>query len=145
MGVAGGVMTTYDLYQVPHFMVEEYFPLVQDNLLRAMKACNSDESLEQLRRKLISGLAQLWIVSRDNVAIVASGTTEILNANSGARILQITTLGGADLEQWMHLWPKMEVFAKAEKCDKVRLHGRRGWQKIMKDYHEPWVTLEKAI
>lgn len=138
-------MTTYDLYQVPHFMVDDYFPLVRDFLVRAMEACNSDDTIDNLKARLNRELAQLWIVSRDNVAIVAAGTTEILNANSGLRILQVTALGGTDIERWMHLWPKMEVFAKAEKCDKVRFHGRKGWAKVMKDYREPWHTYEKDI
>ena len=38
------------------------------------------------------------------------------------------------MKLWLHLLDGIEAFARAEGCDAMRIIGRKGWARVLKDY-----------
>ena len=45
----------------------------------------------------------------------------------------------------LHLVSLIEDFARAEGCALMRASGRAGWARLLRDYRQPYVVLEKEI
>lgn len=105
-----------------------------------------DETEEDARRLLRLGKAQLWI-THNGRGIKAAAITRLATVPNGRRICFCMACGGEDFDTWIQIGlQEIEKFARANKCDAVRISGRRGWRKIkVHGYVEPFVILEKAI
>jgi hypothetical protein len=133
-----------ELLAVAPDFVERFWPLVKDHVARSLVRCGGEDTVEHIKWKLLTARAQLWVIV-ENQNVIASGTTEILISNSGIRFLHVMTLGGRGLSAWQHLWGKIEIYARVERCQKIRFEGRPGWAKVLKDYRQPWRVFEKAL
>ena len=104
--------------------------------------CN--DTFERVERAVHDGSALLWL-AWNGERILGAAVTEIWN-NPARRICAIIACGGDQINSWLTAClPKIEAFAKAEQCECVHLEGRRGWSRVLKDYEQPWVTLEKKL
>ncbi len=103
-----------------------------------------DDVLEMYRKRM----CQLWMMVRDKV-IVGAVVSEIVNYVSGKKVLRLlvcgsdtnTTLAGR-LEIGMGV---MEGFARDEGCSSVLIEGRRGWGRVLPEYHEVSTMFEKEL
>lgn len=94
---------------------------------------------------LAAGKGQLWL-SVEGGKIVAALTTSIVPMRNGLA-LRVITCGGSRLDLWKdHHW-RIEEFARAEGCDRIRSEGRPGWTRVLAGdgYKVVGVTLEKRI
>ncbi len=105
-----------------------------------------DETEEDARKLLEAGQAQLWI-AHDGRGIRAAAVTRLATVSNGRRICFAMVCGGEGVKEWASHLGDIEKFAKANKCDAVRLSGRRGWRAVFtpQGYKEPFVVLEKAL
>lgn len=85
----------------------------------------------------------LWIVW-DGSAIIASVVTEIGGIN-GRKICTIVACGGVRLERFISLISGIEKYAADEGCSAVRIIGRHGWRRVLRDYYIRGVQLEKGL
>jgi hypothetical protein len=69
--------------------------------------------------------------------------TELL-ATEWRKVCCVVACGGEGLD-WPLLIKPLEQFAKHEGCSAVRIMGREGWQRVLKDYRRRRVVLEKEI
>ena len=97
----------------------------------------------EVEQAVRSGAALLWL-AWEGESIKAAAVTEICAAN-GEKFCTIVACGGHDRGQWLHLLEGLESHAKAEGCDTMRVYGRRGWGKLLKDYRVTRVLLEKTL
>jgi hypothetical protein len=97
----------------------------------------------EVEHSVRSGGALLWL-AWEGETIKAAAVTEISEAN-GEKFCTIVACGGHDRGQWLHLLAGLESHAKAEGCAAMRVYGRRGWGKLLKDYRVTRVLLEKAL
>ena len=49
------------------------------------------------------------------------------------------------MKLWLHLLDRHREFARAEGCDAMRIIGRKGWARVLKDYRAKRVILEKEL
>jgi hypothetical protein len=126
--------------------VEQIWPHVASFVERALIRSKSDYSLDYVYRKLKGNMSLLWVVWNGD-RLVACATTEICSLVDRGRVLVITTCGGRDAKAWLKFLYDLEDYARDEKCDRVRLYGREGWKRALRDqgYVEPWIALEKRI
>ncbi len=97
---------------------------------------------EDVERDVLSGCALLWFAYGDKVeaaTVTQIGTTE------RSRVCTILACGGRDVSRWLHLIASIEDYARNERCDCVRILGRRGWRRLLKNYTTTKVVLEKKI
>ncbi len=105
-----------------------------------------DETDTDVLENLLLGKYQLWI-AHDGRGIRAAAVTRLGTVPNGRRICFVMACGGEGFDEWGHQGiSEIERFAKNNKCEAVRLSGRRGWRAFKKyGYKEPFVFLEKAL
>ena len=99
--------------------------------------------VDGLRRELVAARLLLWLVW-DGDKIKGAVVTELAETVSG-RICVIVAMGGADRSRWLHLLKELEDYARRESCRTMRLYGRKGWKRVLRDYRETRVILEKGL
>lgn len=92
---------------------------------------------------VLSGQMLLWL-AWDGSRIRAVIVTQLLEEND-KRLCMIVACGGKQIYGWFHLLADIENYARDEKCSAVRIMGRYGWRRLLKEYREPYVILEKRL
>jgi hypothetical protein len=122
----------------------QIWPRVRDMIDVALAVC--DEPMpEDILVRLGDGRYLLWIAIDDESGnIIAAMTTEITKGRNG-RVCWMCQCGGDRMQDWSRFHVKIEEYAKAERCVKVVLEGRRGWERVLEGYHVRSVRLEKVL
>ena len=87
---------------------------------------------------ILDGKAQLWC-GRASVIV-----TELI-AYPRLKACRIWLAGGDMAELTKEMLPDVEAWASAEGCTRMEVVGRKGWARVLSDYREPSVVLEKEI
>lgn len=125
--------------------VHWFWPYVAPMLAKGFEKVKADDTLESLESLLRAKLALLWIVwDAAEKRITACAITRIVITETG-KLLVIAAVAGRDLPRWPAFLSTLENFARVEGCGRIRLSGRPGWKRILADYHEPFITLEKEL
>lgn len=130
----------------PQF-VDKVWPYVRRWLDQALIRGHADHSLDLIYRQLKAKTALLWVAHRKET-IHAACTTEIVKAVEGNdRWCVISTYGGSMPPSWEKMLERIEQYARDENCALMRLYGRSGWNRVLRDrgYHQAWVALEKRL
>jgi hypothetical protein len=122
--------------------VHHVWPLVAHLVRAAMRKGRLSE-FDDVERGVRGGRMLLWVAA-DPRAIWAAAVTE-LHVVNGEKFCTIVACGGHDRGQWLHLLDGLESHAKAEGCAAMRVYGRRGWGKLLKDYRVTRLLLEKTL
>lgn len=93
---------------------------------------------------LTKGRRLLWLAVDENEDIIAAMLTQLFNMVSG-KMCKMQECGGERMQEWKHLRKRVEDYARAEGCTRVMLEGRLGWARIMPDYEQVAVVLEKRL
>jgi hypothetical protein len=98
---------------------------------------------EDIERDVLNGDALLWLAwCEPNIEAVAV-TQIILTENS--KVCMVQACGGSRFARWIGLLEQIEAYAKAEGCRCTRILGRRGWARVLKNYRETKVVLERQL
>lgn len=92
---------------------------------------------------VMAGHALLWLVWQAP-DIKAAAVTQI-SRSERSKVCMIVACGGEGITLWLPLIGKIEAYARDEGCDLVRILGRKGWTRVLKDYRAPSVVLEKRL
>lgn len=130
---------------VPPGLVNELRPLVETLVARAVKRGGNRE-LDDVWDRLSDGRYLLWVAD-DGDQIVSIGMTALYVDDDGRFCHVAYCSGKLELLHWgLH---QLEDYARQEGCKRVRLSGRRGWERICKDYEivrtTPMMMLEKVV
>lgn len=118
-------------------MTPETWALAAPLIERALRYQDS-HTLEDVLQAIKEDRAQLWCGERS--AIV----TEILKAPH-KRYCRVWLAGG-DMDELVNVMlPDVEAWAVKRRCQAVQVCGRHGWARVLKDYAQPRVVLEKEI
>lgn len=85
---------------------------------------------------------QLWVSI--NGKIEAACITELVN-HPLARVCRVFLCAGEDRENWQHFIRRIEGWALENGCKSMEVPGRKGWKKVLSDYGETYVLLEKSL
>jgi len=126
--------------------VPAIWPLVAERLRAAYLRTDLSHTAD-LERDVLQGDAVLW------VAASASAPVAELEAALVAKLVRtdlhlvciITACGGSNMSRWLDHLGAIEQWAKAEGAAKIRLFGRKGWLRILKNYQASNVVLERAL
>lgn len=128
-------------------MIKTLWPRVQNYLEQALVRGHSDYGLDYIHQRLLLNQSLLWLATSGN-SILGAATTEIDGLiGTEHRVCVITALGGRNFEEWKHFVRDLEEYARRENCVLMRLYGRHGWIRMLRDdgYIQPWVALEKRL
>lgn len=104
--------------------------------IEAALAYSDTHTLGDIAEGLISGSMTLWTYGEVEAALVA----EIIDD-----FCQIITLGGKGIERYFHYLDVIEQWAKDNGCKEMRVYGRRGWVRMLKDYDEKYTVIGKRL
>ena len=100
-------------------------------------------AFEELENELLFGNGLLW-VCWDNGRIIGAVTTN-LQKTDGGLVCAITAFGSSDMNRCLPMLYRIEQFARDEGCHCVRLFGRKGWLRVLKDYQMSNIVLDKKL
>ena len=118
------------------------WPHIETLLERATKR-SGEVTLRELYEQILSGSALVWLAVSGGEIYGVAVTRLVIGPNG--KYCELIACAGRRMSLWLPLLAKIEEFARAEGCESVRLSGRRGWARVLKEYREPWTTLEKRL
>ncbi len=121
--------------------VHEFWPHVKLLIHRAIIRGGGD--FMQVKHDVLIGLDLLWI-AYDGKQIIAAAITS-LGVLGGKKTCTIVACGGVGWKRFGHLIEGIENYAIGENCTAMRIYGRTGWQRLLKDYDVLRVVLEKEL
>ena len=130
------------LHCVPPQFAREIWPMVKEQLFAAVRRTDLSHTVD-IERDVLEGDGLLWLVC-DGRTIEAAGVTLLVRTDRHLVCL-ITALGGENMESWFHLFSEVEDWARAEGAALIRIMGRPGWGRVLKNYHVSNVVLERAL
>jgi hypothetical protein len=125
---------------VPPDRAAEFWPFADAWIRSAVERCG-DWTLDQIRTGVLDGRYLLWIAVADGKARGAAVTRIV----APPRICEVVACGGDCRGHIPRLLKVIEDFARRDGCDRVRISGRRGWARMLRDYRQPFITLEKVL
>lgn len=126
-----------DLFCVPPYQVSEFWPYAGP-LIRAAIERTDLSTFEDTERDVLEGKQLLWLAWSGKIE--AAATTHLSN-----NVCTIVACSGHERERWLHLFEKIETYAKNEGCRCIRIFGRKGWERVLDGYRVEHVVLEKAL
>lgn len=122
--------------------VAEFWPHVRSMILGAIMRTGLSHTRD-VEESILTGGSLLWI-AWDGRAIDAAAATEIVETDAG-KVCVLVAVGGKNMHRWFPMLKKLEIYAKAEGCSCLRIFGRRGWVRLLKNYAVEHVVLEKRL
>lgn len=95
-----------------------------------------------IEKQVLAGEQILWLAYSDHVE--AAATTHLIKT-SGKPVCVLTACSGHNRERWLPLFERIEKYAQNEGCKCVRIYGRKGWERVLKNYRVEHVILERAL
>lgn len=93
---------------------------------------------------VLCGDELLWL-AWSGERIEAAATTRLSVTECAKPVCELTACGGENMDRWLPLLSKIEEFAKNEGCSCVRIIGRMGWSRVLKDYDVKHIILERPV
>jgi hypothetical protein len=138
---------SYKIAALPQTLVQPVWPLIVEHLERVVALVSDETTIEHILERALSGEVLIIVISKGE-AIVAALTADIRTYDTGLNALHIPHLGGEDFDEWRdQLDSVLYAIAKDFNCNQLRIVGRRGWVKALKDlgWEEQYVVLKKDI
>ena len=124
--------------------IDRIWFLAEPCIARAYLRVDQDVPLN-LRDSLCDGKRELWLVTEDDVTILAVIVTSMVTMRSGL-VLRIESLGGVSMQRWVHFMvSELEAYARSQNCKKLAWEGRVGWKRLFPDYRVSSVVMEKRL
>src|SRR5262245_16126988 len=99
-------------------------------------------SFAPIENDVFCGRALLWIAIESVIEAVA--VTYIMETE-WRRYCEIAACAGRKRENWLHLIKGIEQYARSTGCEATRIVGRQGWKRVLPDYRQTKIVLEKRL
>ncbi|KRR21911.1 hypothetical protein CQ13_07700 [Bradyrhizobium retamae] len=130
------------MHCIPPQLAREIWPQVREKLYAAVRRTDLSHTVD-IARDVLHGDGVLWLAC-DGQEIEAAAVT-LLTRTDRHLVCLITALGGSNMESWLPLLSEVEDWARSEGAALVRVMGRPGWVRVLKNYHVSNVVLERAL
>jgi hypothetical protein len=117
--------------------IGEVWPTVAPMIDRAVSKTGG--SFAEIEGAVFDSQAQLWL-AWDGTEILAVAVTRLYSD-----VCEIWACGGRGLLLWRDLIKRLEDFGRAEGKARMRIIGRKGWARVLRDYWSPSIILEKRL
>jgi len=121
------------------------WPVAEVYLSDTFNRPESNLTILDVKERIFGDLAQIWVIAEDE-DIQAMFITQMSEESQG-RVLEIIGLAGQKHQNWLHFIDTVELFARSHDAVKLRLYGRQGWVKLLKNYgfDRTIAVVEKSI
>jgi hypothetical protein len=127
-------------------MDESTFERFKELISPIIEKSGGRTTLEVLLKDHKTGRCQVWAIldTKAPGGISSFGVTRILVYPSGLRVMRLDH-GGGNLVDAIEIMPEVEAIARESGCDKMRIEGRIGWQRVFPGWHEVSRVIEKEL
>lgn len=139
---AGCALAECQAICVPPEMVPQIWPHVWERLQKVYQRTDLGR-FKKCEEDVFTGRALLWLAWRQP-EVLASVVTQIWETERSTVCL-ILACGGEKAREWLPLMASIEQYARAEGCNKIRIYGRKGWLRLLPDFHAPFAVIEKDL
>lgn len=137
----------YKIAALPQTLVEPMWPMVEPFIARVIGLVEEETTSACIKEKAIAGDVLIIVICK-GADIIAAMTADIRVYDTGLKALHMPQLGGDEFFEWRdQLNDVVTAVAKDFGCDQLRIIGRRGWVKALKDlgWEEQYVVLKKDL
>lgn len=118
------------------------WPRIRDGIHRAIKR-GGFSAYAPVERNVLSGNSLVWLAT-DGQSIKAAAITEI-QQTEWDKVLIIVAASGRDMKPWLPLIAGLESYGRESGCNKSRIVGRPGWEKMLTEYKRAAIVLERTL
>ncbi len=138
-------MTTF-LTGIPSQEIDEIWEACEPFIERASKKGQSEMTSQDIYNFCKDAKMQLWIVFDSEANIKAVVTTEIINYPK-KKVCRIITLGGKEIDNWLHSITVIEAWAEENGCHAMETFCRKGFIKKLEHYgyEQTYTVLGKEL
>lgn len=134
-----------ELLFVDQAALSDVWPIARDNINKALEYSSGRYNEKTVVDGLVSGAMQLWIAVEDG-NIHMSLITQIMTYPTGLKVCEIFVLGGLDRNKWLEPGTKVITkYAKELGCSRLQMIGRKGWERVLKDWKSVTIMLEQSL
>ena len=125
-----------DLVCVDPKNVHDIWPQASGLIKAAIERTGLSDFAE-VEAQVLKGDQLLWLALSDHIE--AAATTHLSRG-----VCTLVACSGHHMDRWLPLLAEIEKYARAEGC-KMRIYGRLGWQRVLKNYRVEHVILERQL
>lgn len=122
--------------------IDNLWPLYGCHLDRYEREIGTDYA-EDIRSDLKAGTKQLWGL-QCGPSIVGVVVTRVAQSPRGS-VCEIYIACGESHGGLFLVLDEIERWAKSVGCSRVRLSGRKGWLRVLKQYEQTGIQMEKEL
>lgn len=132
--ITGKQIGKYELTLVAQHGISQVLPNLEEKIQSTMEERSFREyDMEELRRRLMEGEAQLWLVGENGARLVMVGVTRVLRYPRVKR-LSVDLIVGEDLEGCAVMMEFVGHWAKQFGCTEIEASCRPGIRKLMEKH-----------
>jgi len=117
--------------------VHEVWPHISSLVRQAIDRGFSEFST--VEANICDGMYLVWLAVKGDNIIGVAVTGLVGDA------CEIIAAAGTGIHYWIHLIGPIEDYARAEGRARMRIIGRNGWKRMLPDYRETSIVLEKVL
>ena len=134
--------TTAELVCIDPARIYEIWPHVRSLLEQACRR-TALNAFADFAADILAGRSLVW-VAWNGSAIEAAAATILINSDIG-KVCVITLCAGRKMQRWLRLIDRIEDYARDEGCARIRIFGRKGWMRVLREYEAGHVVMEKRL
>lgn len=123
-------------------LVGQFWPHVKDMLLGAIRRVDLNRA-DDIEAEILEEYSLLWL-AWDGKAIEAAAITKLTETDNG-KVCVLVSCAGQNRSRWVHFIKQLEQYATDEGCRSLRIYGREGWLRVLPDYKQIAVVIEKGL
>jgi hypothetical protein len=136
------------LDRIPLDLIERFWPHVEPHLTAACNAVTTSLTPDEIKASALADRRGLWVaIDTEATAfpILAAASVGLRQTNHGP-VFFIEAVGGRDGKRWIRAClAELEQHAKGAGAVKIEIEGRRGWRRMLPEYREARVVLERVL
>jgi len=121
-----------------------YWGNLHSQIKDAISYSGDEQSPFHVREKILSGRYILLVVveGQNLLGHCTMSTTEHPNK----KILNLVTVGGTRMKEWLKdILEVIETIGRELNCNAIYTCGRKGWERVLKDYTPKYVICSKEL
>jgi hypothetical protein len=123
------------------------WPHIAPHIAAGCDAVTTENTAEFIYTEALADRRSLWcVIDTDNpFPFLAAAAAGQRMTNDGL-VVFIDVIGGREKHRWLrHCLEDFEAQAKAAGAIRIEIEGRRGWRRVLPDYRETRVVMEKIL
>lgn len=102
--------------------------IIDDMILDALDYANGKFTIDDIHEAILNRDMQLWVIIDGEDIVHAVVVTQVIHYPS-KKVMLFVLVSGVKFDNWKHLLPHFELFAKDHDCTAIEFYGRTGWEK----------------